>query len=1034
MKIVFPVYAAEHDADARSLIRGMLQREPSQRLGIEGILTHPWFRSTHVDKLSDIHGEGQSLPPTPGPGTPLLNDKAAFFSEPFHRCESGASSARYLNPPTSIPSPLTTATPAPKFASPGKPESEPSETSFEFADSDNGKPDSGLTTPTTAEDEEVEPIKRSHSGEFSQTEKLLELLHRNGSQSTIRRPGSESPSSINGSHVKNKVAIKGPLEGQTEVDEDTITDEELWLRDQSAGYSSVEGHSHMSTLLQHSRTPSRTKRRSVSSTMSLERRHSYHSTSGQWQTYPPEDYLAQLNDEREEPFSSPSERYLLDQLSVLGLDVGQLMHSVKSDACDSSAGTWWMLRQKQLDRGETDEMVSAKVASAARRQKRAAAFTREERRQARKATADEDLSTSCLTTTDMTSELGTIRSPLMPTLTPGVTVMDLGVPLPSPGPITIAWPENTAVEAMPNVTDSFLKVPESKSAPKVHQTPEVRESLPQPDTPPRESQPAPQYTSPSGASPNRSRSTRSPSMSSILQRATSALVGGGKKSDDIESPADKKFDARSISPTKLMRPPLNSKMAKNESETTLLSIPQSSPLGSLSSLRSAEFSSQHEAGPSQIQSSVSDGRVQRATPDTFSSAYSTNNHVIGKIKASKRDSLWSTFRQLFIEDKRRRKGELSGQPLAVEDLKVAPAVVLSRGISARTPHANRFVQPANANVVRRVSVDGRPALYSRRSSSVNSRRSSVTSIQVPIADLRESLAALGRPRSHPSHGSQTPNSERDYQTQPSRPTSARSVRHASRRSSQAGRSPTMQSDMLGRFHPASPLHNYHRRPTSGSASTRVKHFKVIPEAQILRSGSRASSTRSNASSRASSVDRGKSDAPDSGYDTGRDEIGIRSSQRRSTAASLTSQIYRIRSPLVKVGQEQKHGSRSKPKAPLRDVFQQNDDQWVSDEEEGNTGFAGGVGQRDTVVVDVIQTPRWSGAAAHPNTLSKQRSRNHRHAQSRSRRGSSDEEKEKKGAIASELQNTGGSRRAGLPGPDKRGGRAPDIKEEEEEEE
>ena len=1020
------MYAADHDADARSLIRGMLQQEPSQRLDIEGILTHPWFKLTHVDKLSDIPGDSQSLPPTPGPGSPLISDKAAFFSEPFHRCDSGTPSARYLTPHSSLPSPLTTATQAPKFASLGKPESEPSETSVELADSDYGKPDSGLTTPTTAEDEDVEPIKRNHSGEFSQTEQLLESLHQNGSQSTIRRPGSESPSSTNGSYLKNKVAVRGPLEGQTEVDEDTITDDELLSRDRSASYASVNGQSYLSTLA-HSRTPSRTKRRSVSSTMSLERRQSYHSTSQQWQTYFPEDYLAQLNAQREQSFSTPSERYLLDQLSGLGFDVGQLMHSVKSDACDSSAGTWWMLRQKQLDRGETDEMISAKLASAARRQKRAAAYAREERRQARAAAGDEVTSHARITTS-VILELGPITSPMMPNPTPRIAVMGLGAPLPSPGQNIVASPENVAVVSMPIVSDAFLRVPELKSVSKIQQTPEFGELSSQPQTPPHDSPRVPQFTSGPESSPNRSRSTRSPSMSSMLQRATSALVGGGKKLEDIESPVDKKFDARSISPTKSMRPTSNLKLARNESETTFLDVPQTSPMGSVSSFRSADVPSQPEAGPSRIKLSTSEGQVQGPSHDTFSSAL-----VTGKVKASKRDSLWSTFRQLFVEDKRRRKGELSGQPLAVENLKITPAVVLSRGISARTPHVNRFVQQTNGNSVRRVSVDARSALYSRRSSSVNSRRSSVSSIQAPVADLRESLAALGPAHSRWSHGSQTPNSEREYQDHPSRPTSAHSVRRASRRSSQTGRSPSMQSDVSGRFHPASPLHNYHRRPSSGSASTRVKHFKVIPEAQVLRSGSRASSTRSNASSCASSIDRSRGEGPDSGYDTGRDEMGIRSKQRRSTAASLTSQMYRTRSPLVKAGQEQEQDLRSKPKAPLRDVFQQNDDQWVSDEDQGNTGFAGGVGQGNTAV-DVVQTVRWSGAAAHPNSLHKQRVRNHRHGQSRSRKGSSDEEKEKKGVVVNEVQKTGGSRRAGLPGPDKRGGRAPDIKEEEEEEE
>ncbi len=942
--------------DARSLIRGMLQQDPSQRLTIESILTHPWFKLTLVDKLSEVLGEdGHSLPPTPGVGTPIHYDRNPFFSEPFQRGDPGPSSSRFLNPHSSLPSPLTTQPTT--FPEPGQADSEPSETSFDFADSDLGKPDSGVTTPTTAEDEDAEPIKRTHSEEFSHTERVLELLHQNGSQSTLRRSGEESPGSVTG-NVKSRVAVKSALEGQTEVDEEAVADEEVSLRDQIT--SLPDEHSFHLPQAQHSRTPSRTKRRSVSSTLTLERRHSHRSQSGQWQTFPPEDYLAKLNAERDALFSKPSERQLLRQLSDLGFDTGQLVHSVSSDACDASAATWWILLQKQLERGETDEVVEARNASVALKRERATA--REERRKAR---TPSHSSSSKLRAPNVTFQDETTAIP------PSVTVVNLGRPLPTSTQLVVP-PEDIAV----------AKVPDAPVVPIIRQTTSI-DTRP-PHTPPREPKREP-ISSPTEATSPRSGKSRSPSVSSMLQRATSAFIGT-KKTDDSAN--------RSISPTKLTKPPPSAKMAKGESESTLLSVPMSSPSGSINSKSTDKVP---PVGP----------------PDATTSEALPSPHDHGKMKASKRDSLWSTFRQLFIEDKRRRKHELPGSPLVASDLKVVPAVVLSRGLGARTPHVNRVAHPVTA--AHRLSTDMRPPLVSRRSSSANSRRSSVTSAHFPV-DLVEALPPLGRKQSRRSHGSETPNSDREYYDL-SRPPSERSVRRgSSRRSSQPmHHSPSMQSDTSGRLQ-NSPLHNYVRRPTSGSASKRVKHPRAIPAAQILRTGSRASSVCS-ASSHASSDRREEY----SDYDTGREDTSIHSRRRNSSAILITQQNQRARSPLH-------HAHRHKPKLPLRDVFQK-DDEWVSDDDE-TTAFAGGLGQAST---NKPSAAKWAGAAAHPNAVAKHRGRTHRQGQTRSRRGSSDEERDK-GTLISEVQNMGGARRAGLPMGDQRGGRAPPIEEEEEEEE
>ncbi|KAF7369102.1 Serine/threonine-protein kinase MARK2 [Mycena venus] len=45
-------------------------------------------------------------------------------------------------------------------------------------------------------------------------------------------------------------------------------------------------------------------------------------------------------------FSTPLERELLNTLSGLGFDIAQIVHSVLSDACDAAGAVWWMLKRK----------------------------------------------------------------------------------------------------------------------------------------------------------------------------------------------------------------------------------------------------------------------------------------------------------------------------------------------------------------------------------------------------------------------------------------------------------------------------------------------------------------------------------------------------------------------------------------------------------------------------------------------------------------------------------------------------------------
>ena len=1008
--------------DARSLIRSMLQVEPTQRLSIESILTHPWFKSTIIDKMPE---QGDAHPVSPG--------LTPNFDEPF----SGKQST-FSQTPSRGPSPS-------HYEGPAQPpiyeESDHSETGTSQQDSVE-KADTASTTPTTAEsgNDDEEEMKRVHSGEFSQTEKDLEMLHSNTSQSTIRRTNSGSPNpstSGSSSGVKSRVAIKSGLEGHQEADEDVV------LEDPGTPSLMDEHPTHM-LVAQHSRTPSRTKRRSVSSTMTLERRHSHHSTSGQWTTYPPEDYMLKLNETRAEPFTTPSEKYLLNQLSEIGFNIGQITHSVTNNACDSSAAAWWMLRAKQAERGETDEVVNAKMNAMERKNERAAAYAREERKRQKEKDKDKERPFN-VKFIDQPSFSRTPSSPI-----------ELGSPIRSATPLTVSPMRSTApLSVSPDpITPGQREMPFPPQPGMLHpqsaDTPPPRPQLDQGrsfDSAPKAS-PTAGVIEPATAesSPSRPTKTRSPSMS-MLQRATSALVPGSWKNEDksnekaIVDETEGKEDKKTISPTKLVKPLPRSKMVKSESEKSLAQ-----------SLESAHTVRAVEAGPSRrmstplLTTTMHEGVADPPRSPSLSLASPSANISESASKTSKRDAFWSwnSLRYMFNDPRRRRSRD---DTLAGKEHKPGPAVVLSRGISGRGPHVNRVIQP-----IRRSSSDGRP-IFSRRSSSVNSRRSSFNSgvVHTSSHDALPTLA-LGRRTSGVSHGSQTPTSEREHNPL-SRPSSLHerdSHLHPSRRSSQNLRSPSMQSEHSAKFrysNPASPLHNYQRRAPIGTDSRRVRHIRVIPEGHIMiRSESVASSIRSNASSRASSRervperdrDKETSAREDSDYDTGRED-SIRSRRRsKSDLASLAQQIHRKNSPLTLPG-IQHHRSythslkppQAKPKAPLRDVFQGKEEEWVSDDEDI---YSGGLGQKGQ------QTHSNKAAQWEPNTRMFNPKPHHGHGRKtgqkpKSRRGSSDEEDGRSSAEKAPVQaveSVGGpGRRRGIPSGR---GTAPVIEEEEEEEE
>ncbi|TKA54446.1 hypothetical protein B0A53_03139 [Rhodotorula sp. CCFEE 5036] len=90
------------------------------------------------------------------------------------------------------------------------------------------------------------------------------------------------------------------------------------------------------------------------------------SLNGEGAEEEPIDYVSLLLTTSAAPplLSTPEEQRLLQQLSLLGFDTGQVSHSVRTSACDSCSATWWMLRRKREAEVEREDQAAATVTQA----------------------------------------------------------------------------------------------------------------------------------------------------------------------------------------------------------------------------------------------------------------------------------------------------------------------------------------------------------------------------------------------------------------------------------------------------------------------------------------------------------------------------------------------------------------------------------------------------------------------------------------------------------------------------------------------
>jgi hypothetical protein len=329
---------------ACSLIRSMLSLDPTKRPTVKQILAHPWFtQDIFPAPPSALPSPARQVPPhvlSPAPTllTILQDSNKSFFPLSSPALES-------------IPS-------SPKVSSASSSETHDAES---FGRSTN----SSATTPSGS----------SMGADDKETEEPAELEEGDGQtpgRNVLRR--TESDATIGKTDDAGRRTSKvDSVEKVTEEEEEDHEEEDDLSR---------EPHPLL-PLAQSSRTPSRTKRRSISSTLSQSLAANSSSTHLPIHThtsislpYPATDYLSLLSEQRPVHFSSSAEQNLLSSLSTIGIDTGQLVHSVTHDACDTSGALWWLLKGKKDREEKKRDSISSKEIEGEREMERRAKVRR----------------------------------------------------------------------------------------------------------------------------------------------------------------------------------------------------------------------------------------------------------------------------------------------------------------------------------------------------------------------------------------------------------------------------------------------------------------------------------------------------------------------------------------------------------------------------------------------------------------------------------------------------------------------------------
>ena len=572
------------------------------------------------------------------------------------------------------------------------------------------------------------------------------------------------------------------------------------------------------------RTPVRTKRRSVSSNLSDP---SSPVTEQPLPSFPPQDFVSLLSSPAPIIFGTKFERELLNNMSSLGFDTGQIVHSVLSDACDAASAIWWML----MRRAERRVMEEESNRSTHRLQERA----REVDAVARGSVERKRPSGSGSTDPETPS---TVRAD-PPSLFSAHSAPELAVIPPTP---TSAIHSRASVKTPPRV-------------------PSPSHALLSPTASSTDSQLRSHPSTPGGNVKEGSKGKREGKMRSgsvsIMQRATTALEAAGlvrkKSAEAVKDDKSKEKEGEKRAGT-------SEESRQSHGSGKLVKSPP--PPSRDTPVPGTTTPDQEVASVAAPNSPWVLTRLSNSSPPEISPTPSPGDTLTSLPQISPKEggqhrnraSLLSAFRTWFKEDRRRkRKSSANGTAKTAN----APFV---HGVDPRAPSTSG----AGRNSVkakRRVSGGGGTSrkghrakglsISSRRSSSVNSRRSSTASMaQVTMESPQfafEHMVTMSRQRSDPSRrsfGSRTPNSERGDPNS-SRPSSVRSFTVGKQRHRKSPSASSAGSLQLART--TSP---YHRRAGSGS-STRVVRSpaQAVPRALHLRSNSATSSIHSLPSSR-----------------------------------------------------------------------------------------------------------------------------------------------------------------------------------------
>ena len=669
-----------------------------------------------------------------------------------------------------------------------------SEASTQESSPFSAQPELISSTPTTPDHSNVDPFGTMDDDHFKK-----QPIQRHSSNSTIRRMSCSDLESLT-----SKLAKTGERQPATVMEEDVDSVKHA-SPPPVIRTSSSKGPPSLPV-----RTPARTKRRSVSSIMS-----ETGSPIGDKTPTPlpissgrDVDFMSMLTADTPVMFSTLDERRLLNTLASLGFDTAQIVHSVLSYACDSAGALWWILRKKELTLADIQH--SAVIGQSVGPD--AAMFdteiTKSEENIRESKTKKKKKANAAVQTEAFMGKEGFVAPqfalvPPTPTTVRPTTPPRNGTPSWSPllSPTSSSTCADSSTKSHPSTPSGSLKDKDKDHG-------------------------------------SKGRKARAGSVS-IMQRATTALEAAGlvrKKSTeavrDERERDNKSRDADRHRPSneesRLSHGSASSKLTKSPPMRPAKEfLPPSTPppseqkhsaihMGSpwiLAEGREVASTSAIAAmtGKEEMLHSLSTPNISETTPKAAGPLRNKSN-------------LLATFRLWFNEERRGKRKENAG--------KVGQGAGTPR-MPGRRNSAGKFTTNRGRHRAQR------PSMSSHRSSSVNSRRSSLQSAHMAILEspvqTRKSL------------GSHTPNSELvgEYS---SRPSSIRSFSTQQRHR----KSPSQSSAGSIHLRTSSPMQKYHRRGGSGSSTRVVRQITPMSRPLHGRSNSATSSLHSPPSSRPAS--------------------------------------------------------------------------------------------------------------------------------------------------------------------------------------